>query len=152
MRTVNVDTPHPAAITASFLPWASSSRIRSASSGVSFHAPRGPFRAGTSPATPSSRRARSHRHTVTGSVSNAAATCLWAAARSLTSCTAARRRAASSPASQAKVASPCTHTTPPPSLATTPTPGAISSASPGSHGSGTWTSIAVIIPPRVRIL
>ena len=52
LRTLNVDTPVTAAISLSLAPAASSSRIRAASSGVSFEAPFGPRRAGTSPATP----------------------------------------------------------------------------------------------------
>ena len=52
LRTLNVDTPVAAAISLRVAPAASSSRIRAASSGVSFEAPFGPRRAGTSPATP----------------------------------------------------------------------------------------------------
>ena len=53
LRTLNVDTPVAAAISRSVAPAASSPVIRSTSSGVSFEAPFGPRRAGTSPATPS---------------------------------------------------------------------------------------------------
>ena len=53
LRTLNVDTPVTAAISRSVAPAASSPAIRSTSSGVSFEAPFGPRRAGTSPATPS---------------------------------------------------------------------------------------------------
>jgi hypothetical protein len=52
VRTLNVDTPVAAAISLNLAPAASSSRIRAASSGVSFEAPFGPRRAGTSPASP----------------------------------------------------------------------------------------------------
>ena len=52
LRTLNVDTPVAAAISRSVAPAASSPAIRAASSGVSFEAPFGPRRAGTSPATP----------------------------------------------------------------------------------------------------
>ena len=74
LRTLNVDTPVAAAIWRSVAPAASSPAIRAASSGVSFEAPFGPRRAGTSPATPSAASAWSHRHTVTGSTPNAPAT------------------------------------------------------------------------------
>ena len=68
------------------------------------------------------------------------------AARSRTSCTAASRRPASSPASQAKVARPCTVTSPlPSSPAARPTPGAISAAPSGSSGRGSWLSMRAII-------
>ena len=52
LRTLNVDTPVAAAISLRVAPAASSSPIRAASSGVSFEAPFGPRRAGTSPASP----------------------------------------------------------------------------------------------------
>ena len=126
-----------------------SSRIRATTAGVSFEARRGPLRSGTRPATPPAASALSHRHTLTGITSNASATCAWVAAFSFHSCTAASRRPASSPASHANVASPCTHITPLPSgPVTMPTPGAISAASPGSSGNGTWVSIRAIIPPQ----
>ena len=96
-------------------PRPSSSRIRATTPGVSFEGRRGPLRSGTRPATPPAASAFSHRHTLTGITPNASATCAWVAAFSLCSCTAASRRPASSPASHANVASPCTHTTPPPS-------------------------------------
>jgi hypothetical protein len=51
-RTVNVETPVAAAICRSVCPAASSPAIRAASAGVSFDAPFGPRRTGTSPATP----------------------------------------------------------------------------------------------------
>ena len=57
LRTLNVDTPVAAAISRSVAPAASSAVIRAASSGVSFEAPFGPRRAGTSPATPSAASA-----------------------------------------------------------------------------------------------
>ena len=57
LRTLNVDTPVAAAISRSVAPAASSPAIRSTSSGVSFEAPLGPRRAGTSPATPSAASA-----------------------------------------------------------------------------------------------
>ena len=57
LRTLNVDTPVAAAISRSVAPAASSPAIRSTSSGVSFEAPFGPRRAGTSPATPSAASA-----------------------------------------------------------------------------------------------
>ena len=44
LRTLNVDTPVTAAISRNFAPAASRSRIRAASSGVSFEAPLGPLR------------------------------------------------------------------------------------------------------------
>src|SRR5208282_5952013 len=120
------------------------------SSGVSLVGPLGPLRAGSSPASPFSRYAETHRHTVTWSVPSAAATCFCVAAFSCVTCTAASRRAASSPASQVKVAMPCTHTWPPPSgRASRPTPGAISCAPPGSHGSGDWISLLPAITPPV---
>jgi hypothetical protein len=53
LRTLNVDTPVAAAISRSVAPAASSPAIRSTSSAVSFEAPFGPRRAGTSQATPS---------------------------------------------------------------------------------------------------
>src|SRR5206468_12958364 len=68
-------------------------------------------------------------------------------ARRRTSCTAATPRPASSPASQANVASPCTDTSPPPPPVTSPTPGAISAAPAGSSGKGSWVSIPAIIHP-----
>ena len=130
-------------------PCPSSSRIRATTPGVSFEARRGPLRSGTRPATPPAASALSHRHTLTGITPNASATCAWVAAFSFHSCTAASRRPASSPASHANVASPCTHITPLPSgPVTMPTPGAISAASPGSSGNGTWVSIRAIIPPQ----
>ena len=52
LRTLTVDTPVAAAISRSVAPAASSPAIRSVSSGVSFEAPFGSRRAGTSPATP----------------------------------------------------------------------------------------------------
>ena len=130
-------------------PCPSSSRIRATTPGISFEARRGPLRSGTRPATPPAASALSHRHTLTGITPNASATCAWVAAFSFHSCTAASRRPASSPASHANVASPCTHITPLPSgPVTMPTPGAISAASPGSSGNGTWVSIRAIIPPQ----
>ena len=84
-------------------------------SGVSFEARCGPLTAGTRAATPPRASALAHRHTLTGITPNACATCSWVAALSWTIWTAASRRDASSPASHANVASPCTHTTPPPS-------------------------------------
>ena len=147
LRTDDSDTPAAAAIPALPRPCPSSSRIRATTAGVSFEARRGPLRSGTSPATPPAASAFSHRHTLTGITPNASATCAWVAAFSLCSCTAASRRPASSPASHANVASPCTHITPLPSgPVTMPTPGAISAASPGSSGNGTWVSIRAIIP------
>src|SRR6266498_3433520 len=146
-RTLKVDTPVAAAIWRSRMPCPSSPAIRATISGVSFDARRGPLRAGTSPATPPVVRAWSHRQMVAGSTPNASATCPWLAAFSRTSCTAASRRPASSPASHANVASPCTHTSPPPGPVTTPTPGAISSAAAGSSGRGSWVSIPAIIHP-----
>ena len=113
MRTLNVDTPVAAAICAQGLARASSPRSGPPPRGVSFDAPFGPRRAGTSPATPPAASAWSHRQTVAGSTPNASATWAWEAARSRTSCTAASRRPASSPASHANVASPCTITSPP---------------------------------------
>ena len=149
LRTEDSDTPAAAAIAALPAPCSLSSRIRATTSGVSFEARCGPLAAGTRPATPSADSALAHRHMLTGITPNACATCTWVAAFSCTSCTAASRRPASSPASHANVASPCTHTTPPPSgPAATPTPGAISAASPGSSGNGTWVSIRAIIAPQ----
>ena len=150
---MNVDTPAAAAIWRSVWPAASSPAIRAASAGVSLDAPLGPRRAGTSPATPPEATAWSHRQMVAGSTPNASATWPCDAARSRTSCTAARRPA-SSPASQAKVASPCTATSPPSSPASRPTPGAISAAPAGSSGRGSWLSIRAIIhhPARPIIL
>ena len=101
-RTVNVETPVAAAICRSVCPAASSPAIAAASAGVSFDAPFGPRRTGTSPATPPQASAWSHRQMVAGSTPNASATWLCDAARSRTSCTAASRRPASSPASQAR--------------------------------------------------
>ena len=148
-RTEDSDTPAATAIAALPAPCPSSSRIRPITCGVSFEARRGPLAAGTRPATPPAASALAHRHTLTGITPNPRATCTLVAAFSWTSWTAASRRAASSPGSHANVASPCTHTTPPPSgPATTPTPGAISAASPGSSGNGTWVSIRAIIPPQ----
>ena len=148
LRTEDSDTPAAAAIAALPAPWRSSSRICSITCGVSFEARCGPLAAGTRPATPPPASALAHRHTLTGITPNACATCTCVAAFSWTNWTAASRRAASSSASHANVASPCTHTTPPPSgPATTPTPGAISAASRGRSGSGTWVSIRAIIPP-----
>ena len=148
LRTDDSDTPAAAAIPALARPRPSSSRIRATTPGVSFEARRGPLRSGTRPATPPAASALSHRHTLTGITPNAPATCAWVAAFSFHSCTAASRRPASSPASHANVASPCTHITPLPSgPVTMPTPGAISAASPGSSGNGTWVSIRAIIPP-----
>ncbi len=57
LRTLNVDTPVAAAICRRVAPAASSPVIRSTSSGVSFEAPFGPRREGTSPATPSAASA-----------------------------------------------------------------------------------------------
>ena len=142
---MNVDTPVAAATCRSVFPAASSSTIRAASADVSFDAPFGPRRAGTSPATPAEATAWSHRQRVAGSTPNASATWPCDAARSRTSCTAASRRPASSPASHAKVASPCTATSPPSSPASRPTPGAISAAPAGSSGRGSWLSIRAII-------
>jgi hypothetical protein len=71
---VNVETPVAAAICRSVCPAASSPAIRAASAGVSFDAPFGPRRAGTSPATPPQASAWSHRQKVAGSTPNASAT------------------------------------------------------------------------------
>ena len=90
---MNVDTPVAAAICRSVCPPASSPAIRAASPGVSFDAPLGPRRAGTSPATPPEVSAWSHRQTVAGSTPNASATWPCDAARNRTSCTAASRAA-----------------------------------------------------------
>ena len=91
-RTVNVETPVAAAICRSVCPAASSPAIRAASAGVSFDAPFGPRRTGTSPATSPQSSAWSHRQMVAGSIPNASATWPCDAARSRTSCTAASRR------------------------------------------------------------
>ena len=111
LRTEDSDTPVAAAIAALPAPCRSSSRICAITSGVSFEARCGPLAAGTRPATPPPASALAHRHTLTGITPNACATCTCVAAFSWTSWTAASRRAASSPASHANVASPCTHTT-----------------------------------------
>jgi hypothetical protein len=87
-RPVNVETPVAAAICRSVCPAASSPAIRAASAGVSFDAPFGPGRTGTSPATPPQASAWSHRQMVAGSTPNASATWPCDAARSRTSCTA----------------------------------------------------------------
>ena len=81
-RTVNVETPVAAAICRSVWPPASSPAIRAASPGVSFDAPLGPRRTGTSPATPPQASAWSHRQMVAGSTPNASATWPCGAARS----------------------------------------------------------------------
>ena len=73
-RMVNVETPVAAAICRSVCPAASSPAIRAASAGVSFDAPFGPRRTGTSPATPPQASAWSHRQMVAGSTPNASAT------------------------------------------------------------------------------
>ena len=125
--------------------------IRAASAGVSFDAPFGPRRTGTSPATPQAS-AWSHRQMVAGSTPNASATWPCDAARSRTSCTAASRRPASSPASQAKAASPCTATSPPSPPASRPTPAAISAAPAGSSGRGSRLSIRAIIHHPARLI
>ena len=115
VRTAKVETPHWLAIASRPRPCASRSLIFAVSSGVSLVGPLGPFLAGSSPASPFSRYAETHRHTVARSVPSAAATCFCVAAFSWVTCTAASRRPASSPASQLKVTMPCTHIWPPPS-------------------------------------
>jgi hypothetical protein len=77
-------------------------------SGVSLEARRGPVRCGTSALTPACDSACAQRQTVSGQVPNAAATCTWVAALIRINDTAANRRPAVSPASQAKHRFPCT--------------------------------------------
>ena len=123
-RTVAVLTCTAAPIAARDNPRPSSSRIRAATSSVSFLAPFGPRLPGTNPATPVASNAAVHRHSVTMPTSNAAATATAVAIFVVTSCTAASRRPTSSPAAKANVTSPCTVTSPPrPSPASKPDPG-----------------------------
>ena len=70
-------------------------------SAVSFDLRLGPLRSGTNPATPASQCWASQRRTVAGFTANASATSSWVAALIRISDTAANRRAAVSPASQA---------------------------------------------------
>ena len=69
--------------------------------GVSFDLRLGPLRSVSSPATPASLHRVSQRRSVAGFTANAAATCRWVAALIRVSDTAANRRPAASPASQA---------------------------------------------------
>jgi hypothetical protein len=91
-----------------------------------------PAAGGDQPGHPAAGQRRSHRQMVAGSTPNASAARPCDAARSHTSCTAASRRPASSPAFQAKAASARTATSSSSSSASRPTPGAIPAAPPGS--------------------
>jgi len=68
---------------------------------VSFDLRLGPLRSGSSPATPASVSWASQRRTVAGFTANASATCSWVAALIRINDTAANRRPAVSPSSQA---------------------------------------------------
>lgn len=99
-------------------PRARSARIPATRSAVSFDGPLGPFRAGTRPPIPSRRHAAIQRCTVASPAPNAAPTSTWVAAPVTTSCTAANRRATTSPASQHDAAIAHTNTAPPSSFST----------------------------------
>ena len=116
-------------------------------SGVSLEARRGPLRCGTSALTPAADSACAHRHRVNGEVSNAAATCTWVAALIRITDTAANRRPAVSPASQAKDRCPCTKTRPPCSSSIIAAAAPISVAPVGISGKGGWVVITVIVAP-----
>ena len=116
-------------------------------SGVSLEARRGPLRCGTSALTPAADSACAHRQRVNGEVSNAAATCTWVAALIRINDTAANRRPAVSPASQAKARCPCTKTRPPCSSSIIAAAAPISVAPVGISGRGGWVVITVIVAP-----
>ena len=111
-RTLASETATRSPITRSDRPCSRRSTIVAITSRVSLEARRGPVRCGTSALTPAADSACAHRHTVSGEVSNAAATCTWVAASIRISDTAANRRPAVSPAPQAKDRFPCTYTRP----------------------------------------
>ena len=87
-RTVAVLTPTRAPIAAKLRPCPSSSRMRAATSSVSFVARFGPVFAGISPATPADWYPLVQRHNVTMPTPNASATAAAAAIFVVTSCTA----------------------------------------------------------------
>jgi hypothetical protein len=111
-------TPTAVAMASIDAPSARSARIPATRSGVSFDGPFGPFCAGASPSAPSLRHAAIHRCTVASPAPKAAPASTWVAAPVSTSCTAASRRATTSPASQHHAAIPHTNTAPPSSHST----------------------------------
>ena len=80
-------------------------------------------------------------------MSNAAATCTWVAALIRINDTAANRRPAVSPASQAKDRFPCTNTRPPCWSSIIAAAAPISVAPVGISGKGGWVVTTVIVPP-----
>ena len=118
--------------------------------GVSLEGRRGPLRCGTSALTPAADSACAQRHRVNGEVPNAAATCTWVPALIRITDTAANRRPAVSPASQAKDRCPCTKTRPPCSSSIIAAAALISVAPIGISGKGGWAVITVIVAPPLR--
>ena len=120
-------------------------------SAVSFDLRLGPLRSPSNPATPEAASQASQRRTVAGFTPNASATSSWVAALIRTSDTAANRRPAVSPASQAYARLPCTNTQPPSSSSTIAAAAPTGRASSGTSGRGGCTVITAIIHhPRHR--
>ena len=130
-----VDTPAAAAICSNVDPVASSSTIRATSGPVSLLGPFGPERSRTNPTTPPRVTADVHRHNVATLTPNADATSTAGAILVTASCTAARRRPASSPAPKLNVANPKTNTTPPSGPSNNPAAGPTEHAWAGSRSS-----------------
>ena len=101
-RTLAPETATRSPIARSDRPCSHSTATVAVTAGVSLEARRGPLRCGTSALTPAADSACAHRQRFNGEVSNAAATCTWVAALIRINDTAANRRPAVSPASQAK--------------------------------------------------
>jgi len=145
LRTLASETATRSPIARSDKPCSRRTAIVAITSGVSLEARRGPLRCGTSALTPAADSACAQRQTVNGEVSNAAATCTWVAALIRINDTAANRRPAVSPASQAKDRFPCTKTRPPSSSSIIAAAAPISVAPVGISGKGGWVVITVIV-------
>jgi hypothetical protein len=144
------DTPVRSAICSIDRPCPRAEAIASTVAASSFDGPCGPRPRRPSVNAPPDRYAARHRHTVFSLTPNAPATSRWPAVPMPTSCTAATRRAVSSPVAQHHAALPHTNTAPSPaSSSTSSTPTVTTRPSGcGSGSGGPWFTFAPTDPPQ----
>ena len=142
-RTVSIETPARWATAINVNPSARRAPISTRFASVSFDGPFGPGRRPASAVAPCAAYSPRQRIKLSSFTPNAAATWRWRAAFVSTSCTAASRRAARSPAAQNHAAVPHRNTAPDPSSASlNVTPSATRTIPPAADGCGRGTSSA----------